>query len=464
MIKQKNKECKGLKIRSFNTFMILISCVLYVCLLMATVYASRNYEQLTTTADDYIHLEDAARNITKASDYLTEQVRLYAETLDPKHARLYFEEANHTRRREHALEIMQQHPGDHFQEESLELAVQHSNALMIREIYAMKLVATAEGHTGEALPVEVERVQLDAADLALSREEMLNKARAMLFDAEYQEMKNTIYGHLDYFTEGILRATESRLVGGLNGLSRSIYTQRLLMSILIILNVITFLVITLLVVKPLKVFLQCVQERTLFTPTGAYEFRYLARVYNEISVRSDSLAASEAFLRKKAERDALTGILSRYMFHEVRKLLVESTAPLALVLIDVDKFKEINDTYGHAGGDQVLIRVAQTLKDSLRGRDYVFRIGGDEFAAILPDVTAEQTDTIQNKLRHINEILQQPTETAAGVSLSIGIALSQRGYHGKLYEQADKALYWVKEHGRNGCALYREEMDQASAE
>lgn len=459
MMKRKQKELKGLKIRNFNTFMIFISCALYACLLMATVYASRNYEQLTDTTNDYIRLEDAAKDIMQASDYLTEQVRLYAETMDPEHAKLYFEEANVTCRREHALEILTQHSLDHLHEESLELAVQNSNALMIREIYAMKLVATAQGHTGTDLPAEVKLVNLDTADLALSREQMLDKARSMLFDEEYQATKNIIYGHLDQFTEGILFATESRMVGGLADLLNAIRTQRVLMSILIALNVITFFVFTLLVVRPLNVFLQCVQERSLFSSTGAYEFKYLAKVYNEIYERSDSLAASEARFRKKAECDALTGILNRYMFHETRKLLSESAIPLALVLIDVDKFKDINDTYGHAGGDQVLIRVAQTIKENLRGSDYVFRVGGDEFAAILPEITAEQADTIKNKLLHINEILQQPTENAAGVSLSIGMALSERGYHEKLYEQADRALYWIKEHGRNGCALYDLSME-----
>lgn len=460
-MKQKNSELKGLKISAFNTWMILISCVLYVFLLLATVYASRNYEQLVVITDEYIHLEDAAKDIMKASDYLTEQVRLYAQTLNPEHARLYFEEANVTRRRENALEIMGAHSLDQSREKSLELAVQNSNELMTREIYAMKLVAEAEGHVKKDLPAEVNAVNLEQGDFMLSGQEKLEKARSLLFDSEYQDMKNTIYTHLDYFTQGVLYTTEIRMVDGLENLSQSIYTQRLLLSILIALNAITFLVITLLVVKPLKVFLKCVQERSLFSSTGAYEFKYLAQVYNDIYKRSNSLAASEAHLRQKAEQDGLTGILNRYMFQEVKKLLNGSTIPMALILIDVDKFKDINDTYGHAKGDQVLIRVAQTLKDSFRGSDYVFRIGGDEFAAILPEVTREQMYTIRNKLLRLNEILMKPDGDTAGVSLSIGMAFSEQGYYEELYEQADLALYWVKEHGRGSCMIYEKGMEDS---
>ena len=458
-MKEKKNGWKGIRIRVFNTWMILSSCVLCVLLLMVTKYASDHYEQLVVTTGEYIRLEDTAKDIMSASDYLTEQVRLYVQTLEPKHARLYFEEVNVKRRRENALEVMQEHSLDPLREQSLEQAVAYSNELMIREIYAMKLVAEAEGHSDQQLPIEVISSILEPADLDLDRREKLEKARSMLFDQDYQAMKNEIYTHLDHFTEGVLNTTENRLVDGLDGLLHSIHTQHLLLGVLVILNVITFLVITLLIVKPLNVFLQCIQDRSLIRPTGAYEFKYLAKVYNDIYMHSDSLEASEAFLRKKAEHDALTGILNRYMFQQVSDLLDKSGVPLALILMDVDKFKDVNDTYGHAGGDRVLIRVAQLLKDSLRESDYVFRIGGDEFAAILPNVSKEQAEPIRRKLLKINDTLLRAEEDRAAVSLSMGMAFSENGYREGLYEQADRALYHVKEQGRCGCMVYTEDME-----
>lgn len=455
---EKRNKPTGLKISTFNTGMIIVSCLLYLCLLTATFYASRNYEDLVHTVDDYIRLEDAAKDILRASDYLTEQVRLYAMTLDPEYAGNYFEEVNVVRRRENALMLMRQHSLDLQREESLELAVDRSDELMIREIYVMRLVAAAEGHGADVMPPEVTSLVLDAADLKLTPQEKIDKARAMLFDQEYQRQKAEIYDSLDYFTQGVLGTTEQRLVLGLDHLSSSISTQRVLLSVLVILNLVTFLVITLLVVKPLRVFLRCVRERSLFRVTGAYEFKYLAQVYNEIYRISDSLAASEAFLRTKAERDGLTGILNRYMFQQVCDLLKESGAPLALLLADVDKFKEVNDTYGHAAGDRVLIRVAELLKGCIRETDYVFRIGGDEFAAILTPVNRERAEMIRMKILQVNETLCKAEEDCAAVSLSVGIALSDHGYRDSLYEQADRALYAVKENGRNGCMFYTEDL------
>ncbi|MBR2895193.1 MAG: GGDEF domain-containing protein, partial [Oscillospiraceae bacterium] len=148
------------------------------------------------------------------------------------------------------------------------------------------------------------------------------------------------------------------------------------------------------------------------------------------------------------------------MFQQVSELLHESGVPLALVLMDVDKFKEVNDTYGHAGGDRVLIRVAKLLRDSLRESDYVFRIGGDEFAAILTNVKKEQLEAVRKKLLRVNEKLLQPEEECAAVSLSIGMAFSENGYREGLYEQADRALYCVKEHGRCDCMVYTETMGE----
>ncbi|MBR2132323.1 MAG: GGDEF domain-containing protein [Oscillospiraceae bacterium] len=454
-------EWKGIRIRVFNTCMILVSCVLYIFLLMATIYAADNYEQLVVTTSDYIRLEDTAKDILKASDYLTEQVRLYVQTLEPEHARLYFEEANVTRRRENALTVMREHSLDPQREDSLKQAVSYSDELMIREMYAMKLVVAAEGHTGGEIPREVTDVALEPADMGLDRQEKLEKARSMLFDQEYQDMKSKIYTHLECFTQGVLSTTEHRLGDGLDGLLNSIHTQRLLLSVLAILNVVTFLVITLLVVRPLKIFLSCIQNRSLIRPAGAYEFKYLAKVYNEIYMHSDSLEASEAFLRKKAEHDALTGIMNRYMFQQISELLHESGVPIALVLIDVDKFKDVNDTYGHAGGDRVLIRVAKLLRESLRESDYVFRVGGDEFAAILTNVKKERLESVRRKLLQVNAQLLQPQEDCVAVSLSIGMAFSENGYREGLYEQADRALYCVKEHGRCDCMIYTAAMEEA---
>ncbi len=129
--------------------------------------------------------------------------------------------------------------------------------------------------------------------------------------------------------------------------------------------------------------------------------------------------------------------------------------PLALLIIDVDKFKLVNDGYGHEIGDQVLQKVAKLLEDSFRATDFPARIGGDEFAVIVTNVTVEMKSMIENKINSLNEMLLHPTDDLPAVSLSVGGAFSECGFADELYKQADSALYEVKNHGRCGCRFYQ---------
>ena len=157
----------------------------------------------------------------------------------------------------------------------------------------------------------------------------------------------------------------------------------------------------------------------------------------------------------------MTGLMNRGAFDQLQSALKTDTKPLILLIIDVDKFKLVNDGYGHEMGDRVLKRVARLLEESFRATDYPARIGGDEFAVILVNVTPDMKGIVENKVKEINVKLQNPTDDLPKVSLSVGAAYSDGGFNDELYNQADQALYNVKEHGRCGCRFYE---DCASAE
>ena len=128
---------------------------------------------------------------------------------------------------------------------------------------------------------------------------------------------------------------------------------------------------------------------------------------------------------------------------------------MALILIDVDYFKSVNDTYGHAVGDRVLKRVADILRGSFRSVDVLCRIGGDEFAVIMTRVNSSMRQLVYNKICRANELLQHPTDDLPPVSLSVGVAFSDReNPQGDIFTDADAALYRVKEAGRKGCQIY----------
>ena len=128
---------------------------------------------------------------------------------------------------------------------------------------------------------------------------------------------------------------------------------------------------------------------------------------------------------------------------------------IALILVDVDDFKSVNDTYGHDMGDRMLKRVASILRSSFRSVDYVCRIGGDEFAIIMTRANSTMHGLIREKIRRANEQLMHPEDNLPPTSLSVGVAFSDRpNPSSDIFHDADTALYRVKAGGRCGCLFH----------
>ena len=451
---KRQKPIRGIRIRTLNFVMIAVSCVLYVLLIAATIHVSRSYTDVHTSMDDYIGCEQSDTLLTEGSAYLTEQVRLYVVTLDPQCIENYFIEANATRRREKALEQLQVHHDSEEAYQFLVEALENSNDLMVREIHAMRLAAQASGQNLSELPEAVRTVQLSGNELSLTPDEQLSRAREMVFGDAYQASKALITGNVEYSLGTIHSATHQEMLHSAEELERTMSQQRVLISVLFVESLITFILIILLIVKPLQIYVNCIKEDKMMEIVGSYEFKYLALTYNDIY---EVNAANEMMLRHKAEHDPLTGIMNRGAFDHLRALLAGKATPLALLIIDVDYFKQVNDGYGHEAGDQVLKKVARLLSESFRNTDYPARIGGDEFAMILTDITSDMQPIVESKVASINSTLTHPTDGLPPVSLSVGGAFSASGFTDGLYKEADLALYRVKEQGRCGCRFYHQE-------
>lgn len=125
-------------------------------------------------------------------------------------------------------------------------------------------------------------------------------------------------------------------------------------------------------------------------------------------------------IRHKAEHDPLTDLLNRGSFEKLLRNYEEGDSPFALIMVDVDYFKTVNDTCGHAAGDDTLKKIASLLTTTFRSSDYVCRIGGDEFAVIMVEMTSDLRYTIQEKIDAANEALQQADDGLPKVSLCVG--------------------------------------------
>jgi two-component system, cell cycle response regulator len=186
----------------------------------------------------------------------------------------------------------------------------------------------------------------------------------------------------------------------------------------------------------------------------------------KIHERTHELAEANARLAQLAVTDGLTGLYNHRHFHERLTLEVErsqrSGLPLSLLMLDVDHFKQFNDTFGHPAGDEVLRQLARVLTDTRRANDVVARYGGEEFAVILVDTAKFTAAKVAERVREriaahdFSDAAQRPGK----ISVSLGVAtFPEDGTDAEaLVRSADTALYAAKRAGRNRVVLYTEAL------
>ena len=175
-----------------------------------------------------------------------------------------------------------------------------------------------------------------------------------------------------------------------------------------------------------------------------------------------------------SSRDALTGLANRRQFELALAREIDRVAragePALLLMIDIDHFKAVNDTYGHAVGDAVLRSVARGLAETIRPMDTVARIGGEEFALILPNCPPTFGQAVAERVRH--RVERRMVQIAAGsaqlaITVSIGGAFAPQWIRSSAslwIERADQQLYRAKNEGRNRACLEQPPVSDVSAE
>jgi diguanylate cyclase (GGDEF)-like protein len=200
--------------------------------------------------------------------------------------------------------------------------------------------------------------------------------------------------------------------------------------------------------------------------TGARKFtandRSIATALADFTAVALEKAGALAELHRSTVTDWLTGAYNIRFFHEV---LARETAranryatPVSLLLIDIDSFKLVNDTFGHPVGDKVLVRLSSTLQELVRNSDFVFRYGGDEFAVVLPGTNVEGAMYVAEKI--LQGVNKAGIFTVPGYSKSVTVSIGVSEYIRQtpfetLVSQADQALYACKASSKNCAKEYR---------
>jgi two-component system cell cycle response regulator len=185
----------------------------------------------------------------------------------------------------------------------------------------------------------------------------------------------------------------------------------------------------------------------------------LKRVLKERELTKERVRMMEK-LQKLAVTDGLTKLYNSRSFYSQLETEVDRfnryKHPLALLLLDLDFFKEYNDNYGHLEGDKVLVRFSQIIKSCLRANDSAYRYGGEEFTVILPETAGAEARTVAQRIRAALEAERFCPENGKEVQITISIGVTEYQREEELstfIQRADKAMYLSKQNGRNKVSM-----------
>lgn len=441
------KEVKGVHLWTLNWLLIGLASALAVALLVTVNRTNIEYQTMQTATDRYVQFRLDASAVQTVSDFLTDRVRTYVVTGDRGAREDYFQEVNVTRRRERALNHVRQEAAATEEIARLEMALDYSNRLTGTEKYAMRLASAAFGEEIASLPTDLLTVNLTVHDATLSADAQAELARSMVFNEEYHTLKQGVSDNVSRCMETLLLTAQGAEADSTRRLDRLLRIQTVLILSLVAIGFLIVMATLLLAIRPLRKAVGLISEEKTLPDRGAYEMRFLARVYNRMFEQNSQKREKLSY---EVAHDSLTGLYNRSAFDRRREHTDWSRC--TLFLIDVDNFKTYNDSYGHDVGDRVLIRVGEVLTAHFRAEDQIFRIGGDEFSVIMDESRPAMKETVAEKIAAVNRELKTPVDGMPVLSVSVGVAFGREGITSDgIFKEADQALYRVKNGGRGGC-------------
>ena len=430
---------------------VIVALLVATGLYIADSLVTNGYLRMEQVHERYIIAQQSATNLEIGSDVLTSAVRSFVVTGDIQYLQEYFNEANVTRRRDEAVDKLETMMSrDSAAYGHLSTALSLSNELMLDEYQAMKLILSTGNYDEALIPDVVKETELNAGDAEKSTEEKRLTAFNLVYGDRYEDYKTRIRSNAALCTQELIEASERERVAQDNRMNLLLGIQTVLTVAMLAVVLLIVLFISVWIRRPLSRMVEQMKAKETVPPSGAEELRFVSETYN--SIFEENRRTHER-LTYGNMHDALTGLYNRSAYDFMRHDLDMSRN--ALLLVDVDKFKSVNDTYGHDVGDLVLKRVAEVLKYSFRSTDLVFRLGGDEFVVIMSNVDSSMRDQVKRKIDQANVMLQKPKDDLPPTSLSVGVAFADReNPDGDIFKDADTALYRVKEAGRCGCYIY----------
>ena len=443
----------GVPLHLVVVLMFLIGVAFSVVVVAATFRVTAQYDDSNAATEEFLECQTDVYIVRDAIHHLNEYARDFVVSGSTDQVIQYFNEVQVHRSMEQAMDEMRSFLVNDRTLKQLETAVQLNDRMSEIQCYAMRLAIEAYGYDLDKYPALLKTVSLDEADLALDQTGQRDKALDMLFSKDYSNLRTQVDVRIDLCRDTLAASMTDRQQANFEAMQRLLRRQRMLVIALSATLLLVLLFVLIWVVYPINSLVRGIQGMEAVGVRGSSELKFLSETYNAMYRQMQD---TNAQLDYKATHDGLTGLYNRSAYEALWGHGHEEH--IALLIVDVDLFKEVNDTYGHDVGDLVLVRVAKVLLDSFRDADKVCRIGGDEFSVIMVGVTPAVKHVIRKKIGNALNILSVPDGRVPGVTISVGCAFSDELREGEdLFKNADRALYRVKENGRNGCGFYIEE-------
>ena len=449
-VNEKKNLGGGISIRIIGAVAIVIALALAFFAFALAGHISDAKDAAVASEQRYTKCERAIVDLENASDYLTTQARMFVVTGNPENMEAYLTELNMTDRRGHAVEVLEANSSDSQQAvANLKEALSTSDELAASELTAMRLAADYFGIVN--VPRMVSSSATVEGEQNMTPDEKIARARSIMLDDSYVNAKQTIWANVESSSNALLEELNSETEGNNTLMQNLLFQMRIAVALLLCVIMVLVLVVLIYVLKPLNHYIKRIEKNEPLEASGSYELRYLANAYNAMYEDNSKRIMQ---LREFAERDMLTGISNRNGYDS---FLAKHTRNIALLLIDVDNFKEFNKVYGRDTGNAAIVKLAKALSTAFRSTDFPCRIEGDKFAVIMTNMSSDLRDAVSNKIGLVNSLMADDSDDLPLVTFSVGVAFSTEGMSDHdIYDAAQSALDLARRNGRNRMAFYGE--------
>ena len=433
-----------------NMLIIAILCVLMVANTIAIHSYNKHSVELSR---EHVTYTDIVLQLSIGSDVLTEQARLFAETGERRYMNGYFEEANVTKHREAAVEMLEKLPDIEANEKVLK-AMDESVKLMRREYYSMRLTAAGYGISEESLPENVQNIILNPQEQILSQEEAKTKAKKLLYDDVYLEAKSRIKFYLNGYLDEVIEDSEREYDILAKKIDRhsDLQTAIVLMILLIIFIMTAF--IYRFIISPVTAASKLIKrDLPINMPRFIREMNLLGISYNDLREKNEDLMTR---LKMIAQKDVLTDIGNRFAYHNYISSVAAGKKKILMFVFDINNLHNTNNKEGHAAGDKLITDSADCIVEVFGNekKDNCFRIGGDEFVAFIFDQPKKNAE------EYIKRFEKKTEEKAISVAVGYSYAEEEDDLSMKrMFDEADEATYKKKYANRSRIKYNQEGVE-----